>query len=191
MNLLAHLHLGRDLPAASAAGNFSADFCKQAGGDAYNEGAQFHRRIDAFTDSHALVAEARKLFPSEYRRFAGILVDLAFDHCLSRGWEGWMPDADRESFIDGEFERMLLVSDDLPEQAAQVIGRFAVGGWVHQYHQIDGLQDAIVRMAARRPVAIGLVGGHRVIAERDDELNAIFAEFYPQLQEHMAGCTDF
>ena len=56
MNLLAHLHLGRDLGPIAAAGNFSADFCESAGSPQFDAGIQFHRAIDAYTDAHPLVA---------------------------------------------------------------------------------------------------------------------------------------
>lgn len=47
-------------------------------------GIRLHRAIDAYTDSHAQVCEARALFPVPYRRYAGILLDMWFDHLLAR-----------------------------------------------------------------------------------------------------------
>ena len=100
MNLLAHLHVGDGLSAVEAAGNLAADYDSSLSPEAYARGVHFHRSIDAFTDSHALVADARALFSGSYRRFGGVLSDLAFDYCLSRTWSDWAPSITRAQFID-------------------------------------------------------------------------------------------
>jgi len=49
-------------------------------------GIALHRAIDAYTDAHADVAAARALFEPPFRRYAGILLDMWFDHLLARQW---------------------------------------------------------------------------------------------------------
>ena len=44
-----------------------------------------HRFIDRYTDSHPEVIAARARFGT-LRRYAGIALDVYFDHCLARGW---------------------------------------------------------------------------------------------------------
>jgi len=39
-------------------------------------------RIDAFTDMHPVLSEARGALPAPLRRYAGILMDVYFDHLL-------------------------------------------------------------------------------------------------------------
>ena len=79
MNFLAHLHVGRHLQPVERAGNLFADYCKVLGNERFRRGVHFHRRIDAFTDSHAVAGEARALFNTSYRHFGGVLSDLAFN----------------------------------------------------------------------------------------------------------------
>ncbi|TEL14247.1 DUF479 domain-containing protein [Pseudomonas aeruginosa] len=87
MNYLAHLHLGGPQP-AQLLGSLYGDFVKgRLQGqwpDEIERAIQLHRRIDAFTDSHPLVHAAKRRFPLERRRFAGVLLDVFFDHCLAR-----------------------------------------------------------------------------------------------------------
>ncbi len=52
-------------------------------------GIRLHRAVDVYTDAHAEVAAARALLPSPYRRYAGILLDMWFDHLLARDFERW------------------------------------------------------------------------------------------------------
>ncbi len=49
-------------------------------------GIRLHRHIDRFTDHHADVKVLLRCFPKPFRRYAGIIVDLAFDHELARHW---------------------------------------------------------------------------------------------------------
>lgn len=52
-------------------------------------GIRLHRAIDVYTDAHPQVAAARCLLPPPYRRYAGILLDMWFDHCLARDFSRW------------------------------------------------------------------------------------------------------
>jgi acyl carrier protein phosphodiesterase len=47
---------------------------------------RLHRRIDAVTDAHPVVALARTRFPPGTRRYAGIVLDLIYDHALALDW---------------------------------------------------------------------------------------------------------
>ena len=63
-------------------------------------GIRLHRHIDRFTDHHADMKSLLGRFPKPYRRYAGIIIDLAFDHELARYWEryadGSLADFDRD-----------------------------------------------------------------------------------------------
>jgi acyl carrier protein phosphodiesterase len=53
------------------------------------DGIRLHRAIDVYTDSHAEVRAARERFEPPYRRYAGILLDIWFDHCLALDFARW------------------------------------------------------------------------------------------------------
>lgn len=50
---------------------------------------QLHRRIDAATDRHPRVQAARSRFEPGARRYAGILLDVLFDHVLAQDWPSY------------------------------------------------------------------------------------------------------
>ena len=50
---------------------------------------QLHRRVDAATDRHPRVQAARSRFEPGARRYAGILLDVLFDHVLAQDWPGY------------------------------------------------------------------------------------------------------
>ena len=89
MNYLAHVHLAEP----SAAGRFGAllgDFVKGAPDPelppSVRRGILMHRRIDAHTDAHPVHRTSRRRFAGPRRRFAGIIVDVAYDHFLASAW---------------------------------------------------------------------------------------------------------
>lgn len=62
-------------------------------------GIRLHRHIDARTDALPEVTAMREAFIPPFRRYAGIIIDLGFDHVLARRWAdygaGSLEDFDR------------------------------------------------------------------------------------------------
>ena len=87
MNYLAHSLLAGADPQMMV-GGVLGDFWRGAPDAAWSPnlraGVILHRHIDTFTDAHALVVRARALFVPPQRRYAGILLDVYFDHLLAR-----------------------------------------------------------------------------------------------------------
>jgi acyl carrier protein phosphodiesterase len=90
MNYLAHLILAGDdegLRLGALLGDFVrgrqalAEYPPQVA-----QGILLHRHIDAFTDAMPAVSALRAWFPAPFRRYGGIIIDLAFDHELARRW---------------------------------------------------------------------------------------------------------
>ncbi|WP_051362230.1 ACP phosphodiesterase [Solimonas soli] len=96
MNFLAHLWLA-ERTGTSLAGSVLGDVVRGADLSAYPDdiavGIRLHRRIDAVTDRHPAVGALRAQFPDGARRYAGIVLDLAFDHALALDWPRYSGDA--------------------------------------------------------------------------------------------------
>src|ERR1043165_6125429 len=67
----------------------SADWRSRTGPVGGRREIVVHRRIDRYTDAHPDVVAARALFPDGLRRYAGIVLDVHFDHLLARDWPRW------------------------------------------------------------------------------------------------------
>lgn len=93
MNHLAHTLLAGDDEALQL-GGMLGDFVHGAPDPArfaprVIDGIRLHRAIDVYTDAHAEVLAAKAQLPPPYRRYAGILLDMWFDHCLARDFSHW------------------------------------------------------------------------------------------------------
>ncbi|MGH8191317.1 MAG: ACP phosphodiesterase [Rhodanobacteraceae bacterium] len=91
MNHLAHALLadagGVEFALGSAMGDFVHGPPDRAWPATRQAGLRFHRAVDRFTDQHPEVVAARRLFVPPWRRYAGIMLDVWFDHLLVLGWD--------------------------------------------------------------------------------------------------------
>ncbi len=90
MNYLAHLYLSGDKPDIIL-GNFLGDSLKGKEYLCYNKTVQrgvfLHRFIDSFTDKHQLIRNGTERLRPGYRKYAGVVVDILYDHFLAVNWE--------------------------------------------------------------------------------------------------------
>ena len=89
MNFLAHLHLADPDPALML-GGVVADFARNPEVAALpadvQAGVRLHRLIDGFTDRHPVVHRSIGRVAGRLGWFAGIVIDIYYDHILARDW---------------------------------------------------------------------------------------------------------
>ena len=119
MNFLAHLLLAGDdegLRLGAMLGDFVRG--KQAlaeFGDDIQRGIMLHRHIDAYTDALSGVSDLRSWFVPPFRRYGGIIIDLAFDYELANRWNGYS-ETSLEDFDRGVREMLARHDRQLPER---------------------------------------------------------------------------
>ena len=92
MNYLAHALLGdgdRELEVGGILGDFVRGRPDAGLPARLRAGIALHRAVDSFTDRHPQVVAARRRFQPPWRRYAGIMLDVWFDHCLARDFRRW------------------------------------------------------------------------------------------------------
>ncbi len=147
----------------------------------FSRGVKQHQRIDAFTDAHPVVRRSLKRFPAPHRRFAGILMDVYYDHFLSRDWPHYSPVPLRK-FIDDFFEGLEAHRAELPPLACTRLDQIRRAGWLCSYGEWDGLADVLRRMGARLRRPCDLSASLTIFKAHYDEFHGDFREFFPQLQ---------
>lgn len=184
MNHLAHVLLAGDdewLRLGGLMGDFVHGAPDPALPPRLAAGIRLHRTIDTFTDNHPEVVAARAMFAPPYRRYAGILLDMWFDHCLARDFAQWcaVPLAlfsaevrallhRHDALLPDGLRRFLVYMEarDLPAGYAnrEEIGR-ALGGIGRRLRRTNPLDTAL-------PVLVAL----------EAPLQACFEAFFPDLQ---------
>jgi acyl carrier protein phosphodiesterase len=187
MNYLAHLHLGGDAP-AQLLGSLYGDFVKGPLTGQWpvdiEAAIRLHRRIDVFTDSHPLQVQARARFPAERRRYAGILLDVFFDHCLARHWADYA--AEPLPQFTGRVYQVLKAEPRLPERLALIVPRMAAQDWLGSYREFAVLEQVVAGIDRRLSRPGLLAGGMAELERLYQPLLEDFRQFYPELQGFVA-----
>jgi acyl carrier protein phosphodiesterase len=195
MNYLAHVFLARATPELLT-GGLLGDFVKGRLDDSFppavRAGIELHRAIDSYTDQHALVLASRALIAPERRRFAGILVDVFYDHFLARHWpaHAGLP---LEHFTRQVYTVLWPQRHGFPARLQRILPWMRADDWLASYAELDAV-DAALRGMARRfryaERARPLVDGIDDLHARYTELEQHFLEFFPQLEQFAASCND-
>ncbi len=140
-----------------------------------------HRRIDRYTDAHPAVAGARALFADGLRRYAGIVLDVHFDHLLARDWRRW-DGGSLEAFTARVYRVLRERHDALPPRLRAIAPRMEAHDWLGSYRERDNVDHA-VRGIATRLSRHGerLVACLPVLRANEAAIDAAFEAFFPEL----------
>ena len=185
MNYLAHVYLARHSDDAML-GALLGDFVfGTSGPDAYapviRREIHLHRQVDSYTDAHPAVDAARDFFADGRRRYAGIALDVFFDHCLARDWARWS-DEPLDAFTARFYAVLLAHLPELPERLRGLAPPMAAQDWLGSYRERASVDRTVVRIATRLTRY-----GERLVACLDDvrrheaALDDAFETFFPDL----------
>jgi acyl carrier protein phosphodiesterase len=144
-------------------------------------GIRLHRAIDVYTDAHPEVLAAKAQLPPPYRRYAGILLDMWFDHCLAWDFARWCAQP-LEDYSDGL--RALLHRHDalLPPALRRFRGYMEAHGLPAGYADRTMLGRALAGIGQRLSRDNPLDSALPVLVAREVVLQQHFEVFFPQLQ---------
>ena len=185
MNYLAHAWLARQSDEAIL-GALLGDFVFGQAAladwpDAVRREIVVHRRVDRYTDAHPDVVAARALFPDGLRRYAGIALDVHFDHLLARDWSRW-DGGSLDAFTARVYRVLRERHDALPPRLQSIAPRMEAHDWLGSYRRRDSV-DGAVRGIATRLSRHGerLVACLPLLRAHEPAIDAAFERFFPQL----------
>lgn len=189
MNHFAHLVLSQPT-VESVVGNLLGDFARGVDANLLSAplraGLFNHRAVDRFTDSHPLVLEMKRSFSSRRRRFAGIALDIYFDHLLLTHWERF-EHRDLDELIAEFYRRMAAGQSLMPgTEMRRVTRRMIEFDWFGSYRDVDAIAESLDRVAQRIRFANDFDNAIDDLQRHHDVIRDGFFEFYPQLQQHIA-----
>ncbi|MCB1097070.1 MAG: DUF479 domain-containing protein [Verrucomicrobiae bacterium] len=188
MNFLAHFFLAEGSP-ETLAGNFLGDFIKGPITDSdfspgIAQGIRTHRAVDAFADRHPATSISRQRFSVRYRRISGIIVDIAYDHFLSRHWPTFSQH-EISAFIDSSYAAVELHSHLMPQHLADIIPTMREQNWLEETRTLNGLERIFYRMSHRSPILNTIREARDEVEQNFDALESDFLRFFPELVAHV------
>ncbi len=146
-------------------------------------GILLHRAIDRATDTHPAVVGARRALPPPFRRFAGIILDVLFDHLLACGWSRYHP-LPLPQFAAQNYRLLAQHHAELPASLQRFADHLIERDLLLGYRNTGTIDQVFVglsqRLTRRNPLGSAgrlLSDGQRMIA-----LQACFDQLLPDLQ---------
>ncbi len=189
MNFLAHLYLsGND--EELIIGNFIADMVKGQQINGYSDGIvkgiRLHRHIDHYTDAHSFVSQSKGRLRRKYRLYAGVVVDMYYDHFLARYWAEYSRHPLRR-YVDGAYTILKQNKDILPPRAQYILPYMTENNWLVNYADLSVLQRNFGGMARRTPFNSGMEAAVDDLLQNYQLFEDEFRAFFPELVEFVAG----
>ncbi|CAH0528897.1 ACP phosphodiesterase [Vibrio hippocampi] len=186
MNFLAHLHIAHHCH-SDLMGNLLGDFVKGNPDTQFvppiANGIRLHRYVDSFTDAHPMVKQCKSQFSAPHRRFAGIALDMFWDHCLARYWHRFHPHS-LEQFVLSAQARVLsqqAATDDLPDRFVTVSTSMWQQDWLLSYQEFDNIHYALKRMSQRSARMAPLALCFSDLERHYSDFSTQFITWYPTL----------
>ena len=192
MNWLAHVFLSEP-DVEVRLGNLLADLVKGKDrlgmSEGFLRGVRCHQIIDSFTDFHPVVFQSRARIGSPFRRYAGILMDIFYDHFLARNWQLYttVPLVD---FTADLYSEILIHPLTLPAEASEALSAMIECDRLAGYRELTGIADALERVSLRlsarlrRPIELG--PAVRELEANYAEIEQDFIEFFPAMRVRVA-----
>ena len=187
MNFLAHLYLAGD-DQEVIFGNFIADAVK---GKAINdfpmmvrEGIRMHREIDRYTDNHPVFKKSAKRLRPKYRMYSGVIVDIYYDHFLSRNWNDYS-DEELRAFVTAAYELLIRKYRMLPSRSKRMLPFMISQNWLVGYSNFYSLQRVFRGMSRRAQFDSGMEHAVSDLKQHYNDFEQEFRLFFPDIIAHM------
>lgn len=185
MNFLVHAYLSFhnvDL----IVGNIIADMVKGKQVDNFpaeiKEGIYLHRAIDAFTDRHPVVKEAKNYFEDTAGRYSGSFLDVAYDHFLATS-EKYRPADGWQLFAENCYQAIESRSSVLPSQFISMFLYMKSENWLNNYQNRWLIERSFERLQHRANYLPEGTYVYHDFEKNYERIEKSFDQFFPDLYE--------
>lgn len=187
MNFLAHLYLSGESEGVKT-GNFIGDYVKGTKFEQYQgdirRGIVLHRAIDDFTDRNPHFNSAKRLFSPHFRRYAGIVTDVVFDHFLAKKWPEYSTVRLRD-FSRHSHAVLLSQYLKLPFRVQQFLPFMIRHRRLESYATLDGLEKALRIMSDYTTLPPGSRQAVETVKMHEEQLTCIFVRFMEEIIDYV------
>jgi acyl carrier protein phosphodiesterase len=187
MNFLAHIYLSGENEQIRI-GNFIADWIKGSEFKKFPEDIQkgilIHRSIDSYTDSHPTVRKSKNRFSEKYHKYAGVLIDVFYDHFLAMDWDTFSP-VPLQDYNNRVKASLLKEIQCFPADLQDFIPKFMNFGWMDLYVSIDGIDKVLRGMVSNTSLPDKTDDAIRIFRENYSDFRLEFYDYFPQLMHYV------
>ncbi|MDI5897506.1 acyl carrier protein phosphodiesterase [Flavobacterium sp. LB2P84] len=183
MNFLAHIYLSGDNDLIKI-GNFMADGIRGKHFESYpleiQKGIILHRAIDTFTDAHPIFRQSTKKLHEKYHHYAGVIVDVFYDHFLAKNWNTYS-DEKLEEFVERFYQSLHNNPDILSDRTKGMMPYMIEHNWLVSYQTVDGINRILTQMDQRTKNESKMRFATNELSEFYPEFEKEFTDFFQEL----------
>lgn len=187
MNFLAHIYLSGDNDYIKI-GNFMADGIRGKHFEEFpvdiQKGITLHRAIDTFTDAHPIFRQSTKKLHARYHHYAGVIVDVFYDHFLAKNWSVYSNE-NLEEFIQNFYESLRQNQAVLTEKTIGFMPYMFKQNWLSSYQTIEGINSILTQMDGRTKNKSKMRFATEELQEFYSDFEEDFTTFFKDLQQHV------
>lgn len=186
MNFLAHIYLSGNNDYIKI-GNFIADGIHghpQGYHPEIVKGIMVHRAIDTFTDAHLLFRQGTKRLHERYHHYAGVIMDIFYDHFLAKNWTTYS-DIPLEKFAQDFYQLLNNNYNLLPERNKNMIPHMTSYNWLVSYASIEGIDRTLKQMDHRTKLKSGMGTAVEELEQYYTEYEQEFSVFFEEIKLHV------
>jgi acyl carrier protein phosphodiesterase len=187
LNFLAHALLAGDQPeliVGGVAGDWIKGPLPGTLPDDLARGVALHRAIDVFAESHPAFRRSRARVSADRRRYAGVLVDVFYDHLLARNWPA-LHHRPLDEFCEAVYRLIRDRLYDLPISSRRALTLMADEDWLASYARIEGIADVLERMSRRARQPNPLANGEQELLA---DVDGFAGDFHACLDDTKEFC---
>ena len=186
MNHLAHFFLAKRSGEA-VTGAMLGDFVKGNIGandfpPAMRDEIIIHRRVDAFTDADLNLQNCKSRFVTTRRRFAGIVLDVAFDHFLAANWNEYTAE-NLDDFAQFAYLSLTENVNRFPATFQQFLPRMIGDDFLAAYRNFERVEFALEKLSHRVRGGENMLAAFGELGANYDYFENCFREYFPRLQK--------
>ncbi|MFV5687874.1 ACP phosphodiesterase [Flavobacterium sp. ZT3R25] len=186
MNFLAHIYLSGDNDLIKI-GNFMADGIRGKHFESYpleiQKGIILHRAIDTFTDAHPIFRQSTKKLHAKYHHYAGVIVDVFYDHFLAKNWKNYSNEK-LEEFVARFYQSLQDNTAILSERTQQIMPYMIQQNWLVSYQTVEGINQILTQMDHRTKNESKMRFATNELSEFYSEFENEFTNFFEELIIH-------
>ncbi len=183
MNYLAHLYLSGDKPDIIL-GNFLGDSLKGKEYLRYNKTVQkgvfLHRFIDSFTDKHPLIKAGTERLRPGYRKYAGVVVDIFYDHFFAINWKTYHH-ISLPQFAEQMHKILSSYYFKMPPKAQQLVPFLIQSKRLVTYESFDGIEKTLKIMSIHTSLPDETEFAMETLHDKYALFNKDFNQFFPEM----------
>jgi acyl carrier protein phosphodiesterase len=183
MNFLAHIYLSGPNDMITI-GNFIADGVRGKKYKKYPKdvqiGIRLHREIDTFTDAHKTVRKSTKRLHKNYSHYAGVIVDILYDHFLAKNWSTYS-DIPLDAYVASFYDSLEDNYKILPLRVQKMMPFMIADNWLLSYASVIGIGKVLAGMNRRTKNISQMHLAVNELEEFYDDFESEFTEFFEEL----------